>query len=152
MKKVIRLTESELTRIVKRIIMEQPTQEITTIRSVDCNKLVPNNYKKVVQLFLDATNEFEGWNWDENKISQAFLMVNSMNDLKEINKYLYCFLDSSSHEPGEWPKDTNVVLLIYKTSLDYNVTDFMDSDLKNKIDKHLKLKQISLTHPSLGKL
>jgi hypothetical protein len=101
MSKIIKLTESDLVKLVKRVIEEQIDDKMKTV--YECAGLKYNPNGEMIHLFeayplldelMNATNQFS-WNsisnWDEEKIVRAF--VNSQKkDFDASQKVLGCVL------------------------------------------------------------
>jgi hypothetical protein len=162
MKKVIRLTENDLVRIVKRVISEQPqTDKIKFgwrfdengngggVSKQECYQNTPGKYKNIIRI-LDQSNALNMGNfanWDEDGIKKAFMMINSQSELVELNNNLNCFFGSELHEPrtelfnwAEWVLN----------SAFSKVSDFMDKDIYQSIKGHFKSKGINIYSSNLG--
>ena len=69
MKKVIRLTESDLTRIIKRVIMEQQSS-------------VSN--KSVIAIYNEIIDAVEGWGTNPDKVLSAIKKLKDQNEFKYL--------------------------------------------------------------------
>lgn len=96
MKKIIRLTESDLTRLVRRVIKEQSDMRNLSIiydcSGVDESEVELSEINSIVDGLYDATNglEFDS-DWDESGIVQTLEQGNSRL-AKSANQLLACFM------------------------------------------------------------
>lgn len=119
MKKIVRLTESDLVRLVKRVISEQPTQQ-TKVSQDSLNK-----FKNEILVFQKELNTF----------------VNVINEMIKESKYLAPTEVSTKRPEGMWypsssdweSKDLNSFLIKYLTDIT-EIKTFLDDLLKNSFD------------------
>lgn len=162
MRKVVRLTESDLIRIVKRVIREQNKFDeikfgwrrdnegnLGSVSEEECYQNTPGKYKNIIQILDGAevlkVSRFA--NWDEEGIKKAFMMINSQNELVELNKYLNCFYGNSFHEPST--ELLNWVAYIIEAAFT-SVFDFRDKEIYQSIKGHFKSKGINIYSSNLG--
>jgi hypothetical protein len=152
MKKVIRLTESELTNIVKRVINEQ-REVVVEMLLMECfpkellkydpqsgEKSPPKNF--LLDTLMEATDSFNDGgaiNWDEEKIVKA-LEGSTIKDANLVQKVLRCLLPKIEFRELQ---DNNPLLticrIVFTNSLmGVSFTDPGDQELKMKAQKALK--------------
>lgn len=158
MKKVIRLTENDLARIVKRVIREQSIKfgwsydeegPVSPVSKGECYQNTPGKYKNIIRILDQSnalnTNRFA--DWDEEGIKKAFMMINSQSELVEFNNYLNCFFGSSLHEPSK--QLLNWVAFIMEGAFS-SAFDFKDKEIYQSIKGHFKSKGINIYSSNLG--
>jgi uncharacterized membrane protein YheB (UPF0754 family) len=96
MKKVIRLTESDLTRIVKRVINEQKEQELITEGLKDIIKNIKSKFSKKKEDNLES--EIEG-NLGVDKNSSKEEVIDSLKDFFKNRKE---WIDGNVEDKKEW--------------------------------------------------
>lgn len=145
MKKIIKLTESDLVRILRRVISEDSKFDGVVYSSEECYKKVPSQYKQIINMFDKATQGFDDGvftNWDENMLKNAILSIKSPQEYKGINKQLECFALSQEHEqPAELNPDLKGDLIRFYVKYAFgSETSFIPSESQNKkiILQHLK--------------
>jgi len=143
MKKIIRLTESDLTRLVRRVIKEQSDMRNLSIiydcSGLDASEVELSEINSIVDGLYDATNGLDfGSNWDENGIVQA-LEQGDGRLAKSANQLLACFMKRMSIPIV----DNNPLLTICKKAFTTGInvpglrTDFGDKDNKAAAQKAL---------------
>ena len=148
MKKIIRLTENDLARIVRRVIKEQEDDGVT-YSPEECYKKLPSQYKQIINMFDKATQGFDDGvftDWDENMLKNAILSIKSSQEYKAVNKQLECFVLSQSHDASEGinatiPISLNGDVIRFYVNLAFgSETSFIPSEYQNKqiILKHIK--------------
>jgi hypothetical protein len=147
MKKIIRLTESDLTRLVRRVIKEQSDMRNLSI-IYDCadldgaagvEEVELSEINPIIDVLYDATNGFEfDSDWDENGIVQA-LQQGNRGLAKSANQLLTCFMKRMNIPIV----DNNPLLTICKKAFTTGInvpglrTDFGDKDNKAAAQKAL---------------
>lgn len=154
MKKVIRLTESDLMRIVKRVIKEQSNwtfgSEKIEYSNESCYRNTPSNYKPIIKMIDQATNGFDEdllSNWDEDKLRDAILMIKSAQDYRAINKLLICFATAQLHDPSEGidpDYSRDLIKNFYIVRAFGNETSIIPSESNNKNIILKKLKKLGV--------
>jgi hypothetical protein len=149
MKKIIKLTESDLVRILRRVISEDSKFDGVVYSSEECYKKVPSQYKQIINMFDKATQGFDDGvftNWDENMLKNAILSIKSPQEYKAVNKQLECFVLSQAHDPTEGlntiiPISLNGDVIRFYVKLAFgSETSFIPSESQNKkiILQHIK--------------
>jgi len=162
MRKVIRLSELDLQRIVKRVIQEQnektpigfrisPSGSMTAMSDQECFKTVTGKFIDIIKILKRSnalTTSFFS-NTDEEGVKKAFSMIDSQSDLIQLNKYLNCFFNTQLHEPPDGVEFFNWVAYIFYYTFK-KITDFMDTDIRKSIESEFKSKNIRMMDPQLG--
>ena len=144
MKKVVRLTESDLSRIVRRVINEEQTSTTKTLKS--CYSNAPSNISTIAKELFDATNKlnFAIWsNFDETKIANALLKLKSKQQYDQVNKVLVCAFDfvcMDGFHPCEPGAGEGVDFI--KATIDESLFDYLDSHLNEKVMNHFVTNRI----------
>jgi hypothetical protein len=149
MKKIIRLTESDLTRLVRRVIKEQSDMRNLSIiydcSGVDESEVELSEINSIVDGLYDATNGLDfGSNWDENGIVQT-LEQGDGRLAKSANQLLACFMKRMNIPIV----DNNPLLTICKKAFTTGInvpglrTDFGDKNDKVAAQKALSRLGIS---------
>ena len=145
MKKIIRLTESDIVRIVKRVISEDSEFDGVMYSAEECYKKLPSQYKRIINMFDKATQGFdEGLfvDWDEDMLRNAILSIKTPQEYKAVNKQLECFALSDAHDPtqGLNPELKGDLIRFYIKKAFGSETSFIPSEAYNKsiILKHIK--------------
>lgn len=91
MKKIIRLTESDLTRIVKRVIEEQRPDHLMPGQSDNPTNIKNHNAKPtcVPLLFKDAVNKFVNQGYNKLFIKTALGIIGRESDFGSSNRYTF---------------------------------------------------------------
>jgi hypothetical protein len=144
MKKIIRLTESDLVKLVKRTINEQ-TGLRNYILLFDClgiddaGEIELSEVNSLLNDLYDATNELQfNSDWDENSIVQA-LQQGNRELAKSTNQALTCYMRRLNIPIV----DNNPILTICKRAFTTGInvpglrTDFGDKDNKAAAQKAL---------------
>jgi hypothetical protein len=147
MKKIIRLTETDLVRLVKRVVNEQSDMRNLSI-IYDCadldgaagvEEVELSEINPIIDVLYDATNGFEfDSDWDENGIVQA-LQQGNRELAKSANQLLTCFMKRMNIPIV----DNNPLLTICKKAFTTGInvpglrTDFGDKDNKAAAQKAL---------------
>jgi hypothetical protein len=150
MKKTIRLTESDLVKLVKRVINEQSDMRNLSVL-YDClgidgtDEIHLSEVNPIIDGLYDATNGLEfGSNWDENGIVQA-LQQGDGQLAKSANQALACFMKKMNIPIV----DNNPLLTICKKAFTTGInvpglrTDFGDKNDKVAAQKALSRLGIS---------
>jgi hypothetical protein len=143
MKKIVRLTENDLIRIVKRVINEQTSVTNNSIMiscAEDLYKINPpeddpqSTGIPLIDMIGEATFYFDSNDWDEEGIVRA-LEVGNPNELEKYQNILRC----SFKKIGGLPLQENNPLLTIarKTFTTMGMTDFGDKELKMRAQKAL---------------
>lgn len=137
MKKVIRLSESDLVRLVKKVISEQQVEEQRMQKIYECAGLKYNPDGEMAHLFeaypflnemVEATKMFLGWaDWDEDRIVKALEGV-SQKDFVATDKILRCILQKFQVSLGS----QNPYVYILKISFNNRLTGTDPQDIQNK--------------------
>ena len=135
MKKVIRLTESDLMRIVKRVLKESD-RDMSEYQN--CMKNVPDGIKKIINLLWASTNQLNTSSlsdWDETGVVKSLLLINSKEQYNQLNKHLECFFNVDSHEP--WGS-----MDFIKYIIDSSLLDYLDLNNLKIVTEHFVKKKI----------
>jgi hypothetical protein len=149
MKKTIRLTESDLVKLVKRVINEQSDMRNLSVlydcSGVDESEVELSEINSIVDGLYDATNGLDfGSNWDENGIVQT-LEQGDGRLAKSANQLLACFMKRMNIPIV----DNNPLLTICKKAFTTGInvpglrTDFGDKNYKVAAQKALSRLGIS---------
>jgi hypothetical protein len=147
MKKIIRLTETDLVRLVKRVVNEQSDMRNLSL-IYDCmdldgeasvDEVHLSEINPIIDGLYDATNGLEfNSDWDENGIVQA-LQQGNRELAKSTNQILTCFMKRMKIPIV----DNNPLLTICKKAFTTGInipglrTDFGDKDNKAAAQKAL---------------
>lgn len=142
MKKVIRLTESDLTRLVKRVIKEQ--QDIANLSilfecmgmdALAAGEIHLDEVSEGLDTIFDATRALEmDSNFDEEMLIQGLGQLQT-SEVRDIQKYLSCFMRKKNIQMV----DNNPLLTICRKAFTtLGRTDIGDSGYKAQAQKELK--------------
>jgi hypothetical protein len=145
MKKIIRLTESDLVRLVKRVIKEQETNTDSEgnewVRDINiCLSQSPSDIREILKGLYEMTNGFNASklsNWDEEGITNSLLKIRDKRQYNQVNKSMYCVAGVNAHEPGGWG---NIDFI--KFILDESFMDIMDKANFQKVTRHFVKQRI----------
>jgi hypothetical protein len=143
MTRIVRLTESDLTRLVRRVIKEQQPYIDENLKVLYvCLGLSPSNIDEIhldeinelLSNLYDATNDFEfESNWDEEKFINALEMTNP-REVNAAQKALTCYMSKK----GIKIIDNNPLLTMVKTAFTtLGYTDIGDSEYKKRAQRVL---------------
>lgn len=128
MKKIIRLTEYDITRIVKRVIQEQENEE-------DCSDLCvlfyDNKCLSLDQFETDVTKKIIAWYKEKykNPFHRWFFMLKSSDpDVKELY---------NNSKIGESWTELDEMLFFYELALQYcdgKMEDYIERELEHPCD------------------
>lgn len=113
MKKIVRLTESDLIKIVKRVIQEQDVTDFESNIS-ECFDLIPLFYfKKTTGM---STQEYDGgdlWFWNKNEIPE-------LDDKKAYNRFINYVKEIVEYEHDGEGGLGNPEMILNEDCFDYN--------------------------------
>ena len=142
MGKIIRLTESDLTRLVRRVIKEQKDLSNLSIL-YECIGMKPNAEGEIhldevsqgLDTIFDATQGLMmDSDFDEDMIVKGLGELQT-SEVRNIQRYLSCFMKKTNIQMV----DNNPLLTICRKAFTtFGSTDFGDSGLKSQAEKQLK--------------
>ena len=135
MGKIIRLTESDLTRLVRRVIKEQKDLSNLSIL-YECIGMEPNaELSQGLGTIFDATQGLMmDSDFDEDMIVKGLGELQT-SEVRNIQRYLSCFMKKTNIQMV----DNNPLLTICRKAFTtFGSTDFGDSGLKSQAEKQLK--------------
>lgn len=143
MKKIIRLTESDLVRLIKRVIKEETKSDCSSTGNPEvfesdmCTEGFSEMSRNIAFGVANACSCLVGGvsyyiqNWDENKLLDQLSKINSESLYNEVNEILACIMDAQG-----WKN-------IYNDNEPYPLVKIVSlistsPDLKSKMSKILK--------------
>ena len=140
MKKIVRLTESDLKRIVKRVINEQEDARNLSIifgcADVDGESIDSYESKlpRLLNGIINSTGTFSWSDWNEDGIVKAFESCGSQSEFEQTKKILNCALPKM----GIKLNDGNSLLTIARqaftsTFMGFGTTDSGDEGNKKRV-------------------
>jgi hypothetical protein len=126
--KIIRLTESDITKIVKRVLLESGQKDC--LSSYDIKKNANQNSKNIANKILSSCNcadESLFSNWDENEFSAAVQSIRDKKTYDEVYTLLDNFIDLKIGQ-GWYAYEGNPILY-----LSNQMMDSWEGGQKNKI-------------------
>lgn len=137
MKKVIRLTEKDLTRIVKRIIKEESS---TSSGLKTCLSKTSSELNVIVYGLFNATNKLNFnlfSNWDEETIADSLVKIKNKQQYTQLNKLLSCAYDTVAMD-GLHPAESGSAYGhdFIKNIISVSLTDGWDSKYFWKVMDH----------------
>jgi hypothetical protein len=142
MKKVIRMTESDLTRLVKRVIKEQEDIanlsilfECMGMDALAAGEIHLDEVSEGLDTIFDATQALDmDSNFDEEMLIQGLGQLQT-SEVRDIQRYLSCFMKKTNIQIV----DNNPLLTICRKAFTtLGRTDIGDSGLKTQAEKQLK--------------
>jgi len=142
MKKVIRMTESDLTRLVKRVIKEQEDianltilYECIDIDDLSYGEIELSEVSQGLDTIFDATQALiMDSDFDEDLLVKGLSQLQT-SEVRQVQKYLTCYMKTKNIQMS----DNNPLLTICRKAFTtFGSTDFGDSGLKSQAEKQLK--------------
>ena len=139
MKKIVRLTEQDLVKLVNRVIKEQYDAGNLSILlqciGVD-DEFHLFEVSEGLDTIFDATNSLQmDSDFDETMLIKGLSQLKNSSEVREIQNYLSCFMKKRNIKM----EDNNPLLTICRKAFTtFGSTDFGDSKLKSQAESQLK--------------